>query len=254
MEVAIPVAFGLIFGSFLNVVIHRLPLGKSIVRPRSGCPHCGVGIKFYDNIPVLSYIWLGGKCRHCGAKISFHYPLVEILTAFTFWLTFSTFHQDPLYACGVIVFLLILIALAFIDYFHMILPDELTLGGAAVFALYSFLNPMVPVFEAVGTALGASLFFVSLYFFYLKVRKIEGLGFGDVKLMILLGLFLGLKKLVIALLLSSVAGLLVGFFFIIFKKKNLKLALPFGTFLALGSYIAVFWGEIIFDFFQLIYR
>ena len=254
MEVVIPVTFGLIFGSFLNVVIHRLPLGKSVVRPRSGCPHCGIEIKFYDNIPVLSYLWLGGKCRHCGAKISLHYPLVEVLTAFTFWLAFVNFRQDPLYACGVILFLLILIALAFIDFFHMILPDELTLGGAAVFALYSFFNPFVPVLEALATALGASLFFASLYFLYLKVRKIEGLGFGDVKLMILLGLFLGLKKLVIALLVASVSGLLVGLFFILFKQKDLKLALPFGTFLALGSYVAVFWGEIIFDFFQLIYR
>ena len=254
MEVTFLIAFGLIFGSFLNVVIHRLPLERSIVRPRSQCPGCGIEIKFYDNIPVLSFLFLRGKCRRCGAPISFQYPLVEILTAFTFWLSYEYFKDEPLYAAGAIVFLSILIALAFIDLFHMILPDELTLGGALVFALYSFLNPSVTVLEAFATAMGASLFFALLYLFYLKVRKIEGLGFGDVKLMLLLGLFLGLKKLVIALLLASVAGLLVGIFFIIFKQKNLKLALPFGTFLALGSYIAVFWGDAIFDFFQLIYR
>jgi leader peptidase (prepilin peptidase)/N-methyltransferase len=127
----------------------------------------------------------------------------------------------------------------------MILPDELTLGGAALFFAYSFFNPEIAQLDAVLSGLGAALFFSALFYFYLKVRKIEGLGFGDVKMALLMGLFLGVNRLAVAILLASLSGLLVGLYFILFRRKDFKLALPFGPFLALGSYLALFWGDAI---------
>jgi len=254
MEEIFLICLGLVFGSFLNVVIHRLPLGRSIVRPGSACPDCGAGIRFYDNIPVVSYLVLRGKCRECGSRISVRYPLVELFTAFSFWLAHRYFADEPLHLAMTLVFLCLLIALALIDFDHMILPDELTIGGGIGFLIYAFFNPALSVWNAWGTALGTSLFFILLYLVYLRVRKIEGLGLGDVKMVVFLGAFLGLEKCVIALLLASLSGLIVGLFLIVFRKKDLKFALPFGTFLALGSYISVFWGDDIFLTIQLAYR
>lgn len=248
------ILFGLIIGSFLNVVIYRLPAKKSIVKPGSCCPSCGAPIKFYDNIPIISYILLGGKCRKCKTAISIRYPLVEAFTAFSFWLSYIYFGADLIYTAFVILFLCLLISLALIDLVYMILPDELTLGGAVIFLAYSFFNPNVAVVSALAAAFGSALIFTALYFFYLKVKKIEGLGFGDVKMMLLLGLFLGLDKLLVAILISSFSGLSVGLFFILFKGKNLKFKLPFGTFLSLGSYISLIWGKEIFRLIQTLYK
>jgi leader peptidase (prepilin peptidase)/N-methyltransferase len=254
METITIIIFGLIVGSFLNVVIHRLPLEESIVSPGSHCPSCNTPIRFYDNIPVLSFLILMGKCRRCKTRISLRYPLVELFTAFSFWLPYRFyFEQLPVYAGFCVVFLCLLIALALIDLEHQLLPDELTLGGAVVFLIYAFFNPMVAPKAAIATAFGAALVFAGLYFFYLKVRKIEGLGQGDIKMMLLLGAFLGPDRLAIAVLLASIAGLLVGLFFIIFKGKNLKLKLPFGTFLSLGSYISLFWGHHVFNAIRSLY-
>ncbi len=253
METALTIVFGLIVGSFLNVVIHRLPRGESIIFPPSHCPRCRVEIPFYHNIPLLSYVILLGRCRSCRARISPQYPLVEGLTALSFWLAYSAFGLT-LHAAAAAVFICLMIALAAIDLEHMILPDELTLGGAALFFIYSFFNPEIGQLDAVLSGLGAALFFAALFFFYLKVRKIEGLGFGDVKMALLMGLFLGLHRLTVAILLASLSGLLVGIFFIVFKKKNLKLALPFGPFLALGSCVSLFWGDAILDWIGSLWR
>jgi leader peptidase (prepilin peptidase)/N-methyltransferase len=254
MEEIILIIFGLIVGSFLNVVIYRLPLEKSIIKPRSHCPSCTTPIKFYDNIPVVSYILLRGKCRHCNARIPLIYPLVESFTAFSFWLSYVYFGQQPLYAAASILFICLLFSLALIDLKHMILPLEITIGGAVVFLIYSFFNPVISPLNAFGSAIGAALVFAAIYYLYLKFRDIEGLGQGDIWMMLLLGSFLGIDKLVIAVLLASFSGLIVGMFFIIFKKKDLKLALPFGTFLSLGSYISLFWGNEILKLIQSIYR
>jgi leader peptidase (prepilin peptidase)/N-methyltransferase len=254
MEEFILIIFGLVVGSFLNVVIHRLPLDESIIKPRSHCPSCSTFIPFYDNIPVVSYLLLRGRCRHCRTKISFIYPLVEILTALGFWLAFSHFNGEPLYAAFSILFICLLLIQAFIDLTHMILPLEISIGGAVVFLIYSFFNPAISPVNAFATAAGAALAFAAIYIFYLKVRKIEGLGQGDIWMMLLLGSFLGVNKLIIAILLASISGVIVGIFFIIVKKKNLKLALPFGTFLSLGSFIALFWGNQILGWLQSLYR
>ncbi|MDD8013491.1 MAG: prepilin peptidase [Acidobacteriota bacterium] len=239
---ALAIVLGLIVGSFLNVVIHRLPLKQDIVFRPSHCPRCQAAIPFYLNVPLLSYIVLLGRCRSCRAPISPRYPLVEALTAFSFWLATNAYGFS-LHAGATAVFLSLLIALTFIDLKHMILPDELTLGGSAVFFIYSFFHPEVGPLEAVLSGGGAALFFAALFYAYLKLRKAEGLGFGDVKMALLLGLFLGARRLTAAIFLASVSGLLVGLYFIAFKKKDLKLALPFGPFLALGGYIALFWGD-----------
>lgn len=247
MEEIYVIIFGLIVGSFLNVVIYRLPLNKSLIKPGSYCASCNTPVRAYDNIPVISFIFLGGKCRKCKSGIPIIHPIIEIFTAFSFWLSYNWYFDYSLssvhYTVFTIIFLAILISLTFIDLFHMILPDELTLGGAVLFLIYSFFNPRLSALNSFGTALGSSLFFAGLYFFYLKVRKVEGLGFGDVKMMLFLGAFLGVAKTVVAIMLASFSGLFVGVIFIVFKKKTLKFALPFGTFLGIGSFISLFWGE-----------
>lgn len=259
MEETYLILFGLIIGSFLNVVIYRLPLEeesrerRDIVKTRSYCPSCKEMIRFYDNIPVLSYIFLRGKCRYCRKHISFRYPLVEILTAFSFWMSYRYFGGNWVHTAAVILFLCVLIVLAFIDFDHMILPDELTLGGGLLFGVYAFFHPGISAWNGILTALGSALVFAGIYFFYLKARKVEGLGFGDVKMMLLLGAFLGLQKMVVTIMVASLTGTLVGIILIIARKKDLKLALPFGTFLSLGAYVAVFWGEEISAFFRSLY-
>jgi leader peptidase (prepilin peptidase)/N-methyltransferase len=253
MEEIYLVLLGLIWGSFLNVVIYRLPLEKSVVKPASYCPSCKATIKFYDNIPVISYILLWGKCRYCRSRIPVQYPLVEAFTAFSFWAAYQFSGGITVYMAAVILFLCLIIALGIIDLKHMILPDELTLGGAAIFLIYSFFHPEQNTLELILTAFAGSLFFAAIYYYYVKIRKREGLGFGDVKLMLLLGAFLGFKKLLVAILIASFAGVLVGLYFILFKKKTVKLALPFGTFLSLGSYISLFYGHTILDFLRGLY-
>ena len=243
MEEIILILTGLIIGSFLNVVIHRLPLEKSIVKPRSFCPECGSTIKAYDNIPVLSYLILSGKCRNCRTPISVRYPLIELFTAFTFWYAYRLAEYGPVHIVFTIIFLLILTALCLIDLEHMILPDELTIGGSLLFTVYAFFNPEIPLLEALITAVGITLLFAGIYIFYIKVRKMEGLGQGDIKMVFLLGIFLGIKKLIVTLLLASVSGLAVGIIIIIIKKKDFKYALPFGTFLSIGGYVSYFYGD-----------
>ncbi len=246
------VIFGLIIGSFLNVVIIRLPQKISLYKPGSYCPKCKTPIKFYHNIPVISYLLLMGKCKSCKAKISLQYPLVEITTALSFLLIYDFWRYYPVQGIFTGLFIAIIIVLGLIDLKHMILPDELTLGGTIIFLTYSFFNPInypTPL-DSFISGFGAALVFTIIYFYYLKVRQLEGLGFGDVKMMLLLGAFLGIQKLVITILLASFSGLIVGLYFVIFKKKNLKFALPFGTFLSLGSIIAVFWGIPILNWIQ----
>jgi leader peptidase (prepilin peptidase)/N-methyltransferase len=253
MEAALTVIFGLIIGSFLNVVIHRLPLKEEIVFTPSHCPRCGAAIPFYLNVPLLSYVILLGRCRSCRGRISPQYPLVEALTGLSFWLALQRYGLS-LSGAAAAVFLCLLIVLAAIDLKHMILPDELTLGGAAVFLVYSFFNPEVGQLDAVLSGLGAALFFAALFYAYLKLRKVEGLGFGDVKMALMLGFFLGLSRLVVAVFLASLSGLLVGIFFIAFRKKDLKFALPFGPFLALGSSVSLFWGDAVLGWLASLWR
>lgn len=233
---------GLVSGSFLNVVIYRLPLEKSVVKPRSACPSCGKVLKFYENIPVLSYIIQRGKCRNCSVKISIQYPIIEFITGCVF--AGCAYFIHPLhYAAATAIFISILLALAIIDYRHMILPNEMTVGGGVVYLLYSFINPAITPLEAVIAAAVGAIGFMAILYFYEKVRKIEGLGWGDVKMMLLLGGFLGIEKLIVTIMVSSFSGLLVGLIVMIIKGQDMKMKLPFGTFLSLGALVALFYGD-----------
>ncbi len=253
MEKVLVILFGLTLGSFLNVVIHRLPRGESLVRPGSHCPRCRAPIPWYRNLPLLTFLLQRGRCASCRGRIRLRYPLVEAVTALSFLLCRDAFGLT-VHAAFAALFLCVLIALALIDLEHQILPDSLTLGGAAVFLAYSFVNPRLGPLEALLGGVGAALVFYLLFVIYLKVRRIEGLGMGDVKMMLLLGAFLGVERLITAVFLASLSGLLVGLWFIVFRRKTLRFALPFGTFLALGATVSLFWGHLVLGLLQSPFR
>ena len=236
--------FGLVFGSFLNVVIHRLPRGTSLARPPSSCPGCGARIKPYDNVPVLSYLILKGRCRSCGMRISPEYPAVEALTAAGFVLVHiyvgRAFGLD--FIAGA-VFTCALVALGFIDYHHQILPDAITLPGLVLALVYAFVRGGPAFRSALLGAVGGAGFLLLVYAAYFLVRKKEGLGMGDVMMMLMVGAYLGPWRTLLVLILGSFVGALVGIYVMARKGKNAQFALPFGTFLAPAAFVAMVWGE-----------
>jgi len=234
--------FGLAWGSFLNVVIFRLPRDMNFSKPPSSCPECETRIKFYDNIPILSFILLKGACRHCRAKIPFSYLLVEILTPASFLLLYSKYAFSFFFFASCL-FASAMIALAVIDYNHQILPDEITLFGLVLAVVYSFFRTDLNLTQALIGALSGASFLLLVYGAYYLLRKKEGLGMGDVTLMLFVGAFLGWQKSFLTLILGSFAGALIGIYFIFIKKEKLQFALPFGTFLAPAAYVALIWGE-----------
>ena len=243
METLILVALcGLAWGSFLNVVIYRLPVGLSLVKPPSSCPSCHARIKPYDNIPVLSYLLLLGKCRHCGTRIPFSYVLVEVLTPAAFVVLYLHYSLTFFFfASG--LFTSALIVLCFIDYRHKILPDKITFPGIVLGLIYSFFRRDLPILQALlGSAVGAG-FLLVIYGGYYLVRKKEGLGLGDVTMMIMVGAYLGWVKTLLTLILASFVGAFVGIAIIAVKKKDLQYMLPYGTFLAPAAYVALVWGD-----------
>ncbi len=243
--------FGLVVGSFLNVVIYRLPNDLSVVKPKSHCPKCKKNVAWYDNFPVFSYLALRGKCRHCKTKISIQYPLVELLTALLFvasvqktgTLSMLTFLRDwP--------FLSMLVAITFIDLEHRIIPDELSLGGLVLGLLTTWAVPEVGWIQSF---LGAGIGFGVFYFFawaYYKWSGKSGLGGGDIKFLAMLGAFLGPQGVFTTILVSSLSGSLVGILYAFFsgRKNVMKLAIPYGPFLVLGALAAYFFGDIVFWF------
>jgi leader peptidase (prepilin peptidase)/N-methyltransferase len=252
-EIILIVVFGLVWGSFLNVVIYRLPRGLSLIQPPSSCPHCGKQIKFYENVPVFSYLVLRGKCGSCGAKISPVYPLVETLTPLCFLLVYMQYSLSPHFFASCL-FATALIILGFIDYYHQILPDEITLPGFGLALLYTFFRDDLSLTQAlIGAGVGAG-FLLLVYGAYYLLRKKEGLGLGDVTMMLLVGAFLGWKQTLLTLILASTGGAVVGVFFILFKKKDLQHALPFGTFLAPAAFVAFLYGHKIIDAYLSLYR
>jgi len=243
METIIIIAcFGLAWGSFLNVVIYRLPLRMSLFKPSSSCPHCKEKIKFYDNIPVLSFLLLRGKCRYCKGRISLRYPLVELLTAVCFLLLYSQ-HSLSFFFFASCIFACALIALGFIDFYHQILPDEITLPGLLLALIYSLFRTDLNLRQALIGAVAGAGFLLFIYVAYYLLRKKEGLGLGDVTMMLLIGAYLGWRQAFFTLILASFVGALVGIFFIFYRKKDFQYSLPFGTFLALAAFAALLWGE-----------
>lgn len=241
MEKVIIILFGLALGSFLNVVIYRLPRHLSLISPPSSCPRCGKRIKVFENIPLLSYLILGGRCSECRTRIPLTYPLVEVLTPLCFLLLYSQysfslhFFASSLFVCG-------LIALGFIDYEHQILPDEITLPGLALALIYSFFRDESNLRGAlIGAVFGAGILLL-IYVLYYVLRKKEGLGMGDVTMMLMVGAFLGWKQTLLTLILASFGGSLIGIALILFTKKGAQHALPFGTFLAPAAFVSLLYG------------
>ncbi len=254
--------FGLLIGSFLNACIYRLPRDISIVHPRSHCPYCEKTIAWYDNLPLVSWLVLGGKCRHCQAPISFRYPLVEIVTGILFAASFWRMGNSP-DALKLCVFCALITGLVFMDFEERILADEFTVGGMILgFALSMFL-PMPKFLAALvlpvewresyrslaESLLGGLLPAVSLYVIgeiYYRVRGREGLGFGDVKMIAMVGAFYNLQAALLTLMIGSVAGSLLGLGFVVFTKKDAATyELPFGSFLGAAALIPPFvWPEL----------
>jgi leader peptidase (prepilin peptidase)/N-methyltransferase len=242
VEKIIIIILGMAWGSFLNVVIFRLPRRMSLMHPPSTCPQCRQRIKFYHNIPVFSYVLLGGKCRYCRAKIPISYFLVEMITPLSFLLLYE-FYGLATFFFASCVFASAMIALGFIDFFHQILPDAITLPGAALALGYAFFREDMTFLQSLlGLAVGAG-FLLFIYGAYYLLRKKEGLGMGDITMMLLIGAFLGWKLTIFTLITASTLGALVGAFFIFYRKKDLQFALPFGTFLALAAFFSLIWGE-----------
>ncbi|MCZ6507317.1 MAG: prepilin peptidase [Acidobacteria bacterium] len=236
----IPVALGgLVVGSYLNVVVHRLPRGLSTVRPASCCPACEAPIKAYDNIPVLSYLLLRGRCRTCAAPISLRYPLVEVATA-TLFVACALVFGWSLQAVAAALFCSLMVALGLIDLEHMILPDKLTLPGIALgLALQPWIDGVTLLDALIGTLIGAGalILLINVWFW---LREEEGMGLGDVNLMALIGAFLGWKGVLLALFSGALAGALVGLLLMAVRRLALTSKLPFGTFLAVGALVALF--------------
>ena len=246
----IVVLFGLIWGSFLNVVIYRVPAGLSLIRPPSACPVCKSRIKPYDNIPVVSFLVLGGKCRHCRAKIPASYFLVELLTPAAFAVLYHYLGtgkyaevHGPTHFVAAALFTSALIALGFIDFKHKILPDKITYPGIVLALAYAFFRTDLTFLQSLlGGAVGAG-FLLVVYGAYYLVRKKEGLGLGDVTMMLMVGAFLGWMNALLTLILSSFVGAAAGILIIVLKKKDLQYMLPYGSFLAPAAFVALVWGQ-----------
>ncbi|HDX8357951.1 TPA: prepilin peptidase [Aeromonas hydrophila] len=260
--------FSLMIGSFLNVVIHRLPImlerewqaeyicyfnpetqpqqeeRYNLMVPRSACPHCGHAITAMENIPLLSWLWLKGRCRECQAPISARYPLVELLTALLSLVVAATYPPG----WGLLAALLltwVLVALTFIDLDKMLLPDQLTLPLLWGGLLFNLTGGFVPLADAVIGAMAGYLVLWSLYWAFKLLTGKEGMGYGDFKLLAALGAWLGWQALPIVLLLSSLVGAFIGIGLILLRNHHQNKPIPFGPYLAIAGWIALLWGDTI---------
>ena len=232
---------GLCIGSFLNVCICRVPESKSIVHPGSACPGCGHSIKFYDNIPVLSFLILKAKCRNCGMPISWRYPLVELLIgmlAVAVFLKFGLAAEAAVY----FVFISVLVVITFIDIDHRIIPDLISLPGIPIFFLMSMTIPTITLMDAlIGILAGGGILFLVAEIYWRLTGK-EGMGGGDVKLLAMIGALTGWQGVFFTIFASSLTGTLIGLVIMLIQGKNMKLAIPFGPFLSFGAVVYVFFG------------
>jgi leader peptidase (prepilin peptidase)/N-methyltransferase len=264
MEAILAFLFGLLIGSFLNVCIYRWPRDLSVVKPRSHCVACEKTIAWYDNIPLLSYVVLGGRCRHCHARISARYPVVELTTGLLFFYFVLTL-GPTLAAAKMCIFAAMLVALSFSDLEERILPDEFTLGGTLVGLVFAAFVPVPDITaqavywlltrgELTGrmqsiaeSALGAFLPALFLWgggWLYFKIRHREGLGLGDVKLIAMVGSFLGLRGALGTLIIGSIAGSIIGYSYIkVTRQDPATYELPFGTFLGAAALLTAIVGQ-----------
>ena len=260
-------ALGLIWGSFLNVVIYRLPLmletrwrrdccellevaqEKSgalltLATPNSHCPQCKTAIRPWQNIPVLSYIFLGGKCGNCSAPISLRYPLIELVTGLMTLALGWFFDLSPaLFGAALLTWSLI--ALTMIDIDHQLLPDDITLPLMWLGLLFNLTTTYTPLPDAVIGAMAGYLILWSIYWVFKLLTGKEGMGYGDFKLLAALGAWLGWQALPLIILLSSLVGAVIGIGLMIVKRRGKEIPIPFGPYLAMAGWIALLWGDVI---------
>jgi leader peptidase (prepilin peptidase)/N-methyltransferase len=285
VNVPLPIActvagiLGAIIGSFLNVVIHRVPREQSVVFPNSACPSCHTALRPYDNIPIFSFMILGGRCRFCRKPISIRYPLVESLTAFLF--VAVALRDGTSFALPFdLAFVAALLALIFIDAEHMILPNVITypgilfailtrillpyLVGAGVFddlpGLIARLSPSLPLWSVslIGAAIGALAGGGSLWlmgFLWEKLRGVEAMGLGDVKMMFMVGAYLGWRLAALTIFFGVLSGSLIGIAIMAKRgKRNMQMMLPFGIFLGIGAIASLFFGHFVIDWYASQFR
>lgn len=261
-DLALAFLFGLLVGSFLNVCIHRWPRGESVVRPRSRCLACEKTIPWYDNLPVLSYLMLKGSCRYCQAAIAPHYPVVELLNGLFYAFIFWRYDVDPM-AWKLALFVSMMLVLVVTDWREYILPDELTIGGLIIgWAISPFVyldgeasrlfliilekqySPgLVSVLESFAASLLIAGFLFLLGEAYYRLRHVEGLGFGDVKMVAMIGAFWGFGDTLLTLILGSLLGSVVGIAMVLLARKGWGHALPFGAYLGATAIVVTLWGD-----------
>jgi leader peptidase (prepilin peptidase)/N-methyltransferase len=242
---------GTLIGSFLNVCIYRWPAELSVVRPRSRCPSCGAPIAGYDNIPILSYLILRGRCRHCGAAISIQYPVIELATGLI-WLAAAIRFGVSVDGASSAIFLTLILGIAMTDAKEMVIPDQFSLGGTVIGLGLAAVPGGMPLLDAVIGAAGSYLLFLVVKLAAEKLFRKPALGDGDIHMMAMVGAFLGLGGALLTILLGAVLGLLIGVPVLMRRSGGLKPLgsyMPFGTFLALGAAIAHGWGPMIIDWY-----
>jgi leader peptidase (prepilin peptidase)/N-methyltransferase len=240
--------FGLILGSFLNVCIYRIPLKKSIVTPPSGCPGCGERIRFYDNIPIISYIILMGRCRHCSKPISIRYPLIELLTGLLSLSVFIHFYPDYGQYMVFLIFVSALIVISFIDLSHQIIPDIISIpgiiAGVIVTIIFSLVSKyQITWYDSLIGAIGGGGILYLVAFGFEKLTGKEGMGGGDVKLLTMIGAWMGWRAIPLILLASSLTGSIIGALALLLAGKGLRARIPFGPFLVMGTLVYLFFGS-----------
>jgi leader peptidase (prepilin peptidase)/N-methyltransferase len=240
-------AAGLCIGSFMNVCIYRLPRRESLMWPASHCTSCNRPLSWYENLPVAGWLALRGRCRTCGAAISPMYPIVELITGLVFVGGFLVYGPTPLLAVR-LVFACAMIVLFVIDLQHRILPNSITLPGIVVGVVASVFLPPGWVSSLAGVLAGGGVLYAIAEAYY-RVRGVEGLGMGDVKMLAMIGAFLGWKLMLVTLVLASFAGSIVGVAMLSSRRGGMKAALPFGTFLAVGAIVAAVAGDALLDWY-----
>ena len=243
---------GLAVGSFLNVCIHRLPRKASIVQPPSSCPNCGYMLRWIDNIPVVSYVMLGGRCRKCRQSISIRYPIIELVTMAVFVLHYFVFGLDIILVPR-LLFASILIVLFAIDLEHHLLPNVITLPGIVVGLAFSAMLPPGLLNALLGVLAGGGILWLIGEAYY-RYSGQEGMGGGDVKMLAMIGAFLGWKLVILTLVLSSFLGAIIGVLVIAARRGGMKHALPYGTFLSLAALTASLVGSHIVDWYLSLYQ
>jgi leader peptidase (prepilin peptidase) / N-methyltransferase len=242
---------GASIGSFLNVCIYRLPRRESLVWPASHCTSCGRTLAWYENVPIIGWLALRGRCRTCGERISIVYPVVEVVTAVIFVCGYLIYGWTPILAVR-LAFACAMIVLFVIDLQHQILPNVITVPGIVIGFILSFFLPPGWLSSLLGIALGGGVLLLIMEA-YARARGFEGLGMGDVKMLAMIGAFLGWPLMLLTLVLGSLAGSVIGVGLMATRRGGMKTALPFGTFLAVGALVAAVTGDAILRWYLSLY-